>query len=70
MLFRKLKLEKGLFNNTFFRFIFRNKMIVHTAEKNQIKDILLKINWVKSNSSMYKLLLEFPAAVINYFFTV
>ena len=44
MLFRKLKLEKGLFNNTFFRFIFRNKIIVHTAEKNQIKDILLKIN--------------------------
>ena len=44
MLFRKLKLEKGLFNNTFFRFILRNKIIVHTAEKNQIKDILLKIN--------------------------
>ena len=35
--FCKLKFEKGLFNNTFFRFIFRNKMIVHTAEKNQIK---------------------------------
>ena len=33
----QLKLEKRLFNNTFFGFVFHNKMIAHTAEKNQIK---------------------------------
>ena len=35
--FCRLKFEKSLFNNTFFSFIFRNKMIVHKAEKDQIK---------------------------------
>ena len=35
--FFRLKLEKSLFNNTFFSSIFCSKMIVHTAEKDQIK---------------------------------
>ena len=41
-------------------------MIVHGAEKDKI-NILLKINLVKMHSSMCKLLLDFLAAVINYF---
>ena len=41
-------------------------MIVHRAEKDKI-NILLKINLVKMHSSMCKLLLDFPATVINYF---
>ena len=35
--FSSLKVEKNLFSNTFFGLIFRSKMIVHTAEKDQIK---------------------------------
>ena len=35
--FCRLKFEKSLFKNTFFSFIFRSKIIVHTAEKNQVK---------------------------------
>ena len=35
--FFNLKFEKSLFSNTFFSCIFRSKMIVHTAEKDQIK---------------------------------
>ena len=35
--FSRLKFEKVLFRNTFFSFIFRGKMIVHTAEKDQIR---------------------------------
>ena len=62
--FCRLKFEKKLTkNNTFFNFIFRSKRIVHTAEKDQIKYFSM---WF----SMCKLLLEFPAAVINYFFTI
>ena len=41
-------------------------MIVHRAEKDKI-NILLKTNLVKMHFSMCKLLLDFPAAVINYF---
>ena len=33
-----LKLEKSLFSNTFFSFIFCSNMKVHTAEKDQIKN--------------------------------
>ena len=33
----RLKFKKILFSNTFFSFIFRSKMIVHTAGKNPIK---------------------------------
>ena len=44
-------------------------MIVYAAENDQ-KNILLKISWVKLHFSMCKLLLEFPAAVIKYFFTI
>ena len=35
--YSRLKFEKSLFSNTFFSFIFRSKMIVHTAEKEQMK---------------------------------
>ena len=35
--FSRLKFGKRLFSNTFLSFIFRSKMIVHTAEKDQIK---------------------------------
>ena len=35
--FFRLKFEKSLSINTFFSFIFRSKMIVHTAGKDQIK---------------------------------
>ena len=35
--FSRLKFEKSLFSNTFFSFIFRSKMIIHTVEKDQIK---------------------------------
>ena len=35
--FCRLKFGKGLFNNTFFSFIFHSKMIDHAAEKDQIK---------------------------------
>ena len=35
--FSRLKFEKSLFSNTFFSFIFPIKMIVYTAEKDQIK---------------------------------
>ena len=44
-------------------------MIVHIGEKDQIK-YFAKITLVKSNSSMSKLLLDFPAAVINYLLTI
>ena len=40
-------------------------MVVHTAEKK--KSIFLKFNCVKSHSSMCKLLLDFPAAIIIFF---
>ena len=32
-----LKFEKSLFSNKFFNFIFRNKMAVLTAEKDEVK---------------------------------
>ena len=35
--FSRLKFEKSLFSNTLFSFIFCSNMIVHTAEKDQIK---------------------------------
>ena len=35
--FSKLKLKKSLFSNTFFSFIFRSKVIVHTTGKDPIK---------------------------------
>ena len=35
--FSRSKFEKSLFSNTFFSFIFPIKMIVYTAEKDQIK---------------------------------
>ena len=35
--FSRLKFKKSLFSNTFFNFIFRSKMIVHTAGKDPIK---------------------------------
>ena len=35
--FSGLKFEKSLFRNTFFSLIFHQKMIIHTAEKDQIK---------------------------------
>ena len=35
--FSRLKFEKSLFSNMFFSFTFRNKMIVHTVVKEQIK---------------------------------
>ena len=37
MLLRVKILKKSLFTNMFFSFIFRSKMIVHAAEKNQVK---------------------------------
>ena len=35
--FPRLKFEKNLFSNKFFSFTFRIKLIVYTAEKDQIK---------------------------------
>ena len=35
--FSRLKFEKSLFSNTFFSFVSRSKIIVHTAEKDQVK---------------------------------
>ena len=45
-------------------------MIVHTAHTRTNENILLKISLVKSHSVMHKLLLDVPAAIINYFFTI
>ena len=62
-----LKFGKSLFSRKFFSFIFRSKMIVDTAKKG--KKILLKVSLVKSHSSICKLLVDFPAAAINYVYS-
>ena len=41
--FCRSKFEKSLFSNTFFKSIFRGKMIVHAAEKDQIKYLAQKL---------------------------
>ena len=64
MVFSRLKFEKSLLL-LLFSFIFHSKMIVHIAERAK-QNILLKIIYVKLHSSMWKLLLDFPAAVINF----
>ena len=66
--FSRLKFEKRLLL-ILLSFIFRSKMIVHTAERTK-QNILLRTSQAKSHSSMFKLLLDYNAAVINYFFTI
>ena len=49
--FSRLKFEKKVFSNKFFSFIFYSKMIVHTAEKYQIK--YFAQNWFKKIAFFY-----------------
>ena len=49
--FSRLKFDKRIFSNTFFSFIFRSTMIVHTAEKYQIK--YFAQNWLGKIAFFY-----------------